>query len=214
MSLGKLINPMHWFAVYRRSAVVTKLRSCGENFSFDPLSSILTPHLMDVGNNVFIGERAHIAAEVTIGNNVMFGPRPIILGGDHYFAVKGKSVRFMRPRERENNLPIVIEDEAWLGARVILLKGVRIGMGSVVGAAAVVTRSIPPYTVAAGNPARPVRAIFDDVSLAEHIVLLGYDASIAETTVVRRRRELVDWKIESLPAIDRTDSYWETAPGQ
>jgi acetyltransferase-like isoleucine patch superfamily enzyme len=55
--------------------------------------------------------------------------------------------------------PIAIQDNAWLGFGVVVLKGVTIGEGAVVGARAVVTRDVPPWTIAAGNPARVVKEI-------------------------------------------------------
>jgi len=55
--------------------------------------------------------------------------------------------------------PIVIEDKAWIGFDAVILKGVRIGEGAVVGARAVVTRDVEPYTVVAGNPARTVKRL-------------------------------------------------------
>lgn len=54
--------------------------------------------------------------------------------------------------------PIIIEDDVWLGARVIILPGVRVGTGSVIGAGSVVTRDVVPYSIAAGNPARVIRS--------------------------------------------------------
>jgi acetyltransferase-like isoleucine patch superfamily enzyme len=53
--------------------------------------------------------------------------------------------------------PIIIEDDVWIGAQTIVLPGVRIGKGSVIGAGSVVTRDVPPFTVAAGNPAKVIR---------------------------------------------------------
>lgn len=55
--------------------------------------------------------------------------------------------------------PITIGDNAWLGANVTVLPGVTIGDGAVIGAGSVVTRSIPPMTVAVGNPCRPLRPV-------------------------------------------------------
>jgi maltose O-acetyltransferase len=64
-----------------------------------------------------------------------------------------------RIQGREVAKPIVIEDNVWLGGGAILLPGVRIGRNAVVGAGAVVARSVPPNTVVAGNPARVIREI-------------------------------------------------------
>ncbi len=55
--------------------------------------------------------------------------------------------------------PIIIEDDVWICARAMILKGVRIGRGSIIAAGAVVSRDVPPYSVAAGNPARVVKRL-------------------------------------------------------
>lgn len=55
--------------------------------------------------------------------------------------------------------PIVIEDKVWIGARAIIMKGVRIGCGSVIAAGAVVTKDVPPYSIVAGNPATVVKTL-------------------------------------------------------
>jgi acetyltransferase-like isoleucine patch superfamily enzyme len=63
----------------------------------------------------------------------------------------------IREQPLSSNGPIVIEEEAWLGTRVTVLSGVRIGKGAAVGAGALVTQDIPDYAIAVGNPARVVR---------------------------------------------------------
>ena len=57
------------------------------------------------------------------------------------------------------SLPVVIEDDVWLGMNVTVLKGVTIGSGSVVAAGSVVVKDIPPHSLAAGNPAKVIKAI-------------------------------------------------------
>ena len=66
-----------------------------------------------------------------------------------------------RRHERPTPRPVQIEDDVWIGAQAIVLRGVRIGYGSVVAAGSVVTRSVPAMSVVAGNPARVVRRIQD-----------------------------------------------------
>lgn len=210
MRLTNLWNPLAYYARHRKRYLLKRFSSVGDNFLFDPLSSILTPQKIEIGNNVFIGERAHISAELKIGNNVMFGPRPVIIGGDHYFAVKGKSVRFLHPQAGENSEPILIEDEVWCGASVLILGSVVLGMGCVVGAGSVVSRSIPPYTVAVGNPCRPIRLILDTCNLQEHLRALGYPESLAENIVARRQSELSRLNLNNLPVVDKSGEYWET----
>jgi serine acetyltransferase len=85
------------------------------------------------------------------------------------------------------NLPVVIERDVWVGARVTILKGVRIAEGSVVGAGSVVTRSLPPYVVAYGNPCRAQRARFEAHDLRRHLTNTGSQYSADD--VVRRLEE-------------------------
>jgi maltose O-acetyltransferase len=132
--------------------------SIGKNVIFDPLGTYITPELTEIGDNVFIGERPHFSGPVTIEDNVMFGPRVMLLSGNHKFGVRGESPRFLEPDPPKR---IVIGRDAWLGAGVIVLDGVKIGEGAVIGAGSVVTKEIPPFVVAVGNPCRPIRNIFE-----------------------------------------------------
>ena len=89
---------------------------------------------------------------VTIGNHVLLGSGCLITDSD---------LHPVDPEERRagyggTSRPIVIEDDVFIGARAIILKGVTIGKGSVVGAGAVVAKSVPPYSVVVGNPANVV----------------------------------------------------------
>ncbi len=85
---------------------------------------------------------------ISVGRDVMIGPHCFITDGDHGTA-PGSSVKSQRMTAQ----PVVIEDEAWLGAHVTVLPGVRIGRGAVIGAGSVVTRDIPAGAVAYGAPA-------------------------------------------------------------
>ncbi len=91
--------------------------------------------------------------EVNIGNHVMVGPIVQIYTAAHPIQAE------TRIQGMEVAKAIVIEDNVWLGGSAILLPGVRIGRNAVVGAGAVVTRSVPANTVVAGNPARVIREI-------------------------------------------------------
>lgn len=164
------------------------LKKVGVNFLFDSASSFLTPDFIEIGDNVFIGEYAHISAEISIGNNVMFGPRPVIIGGDHYFGVKGRFNRFLKPKGRENYQKISIEDDCWFGANVTILKGVTVGFGVVVGAGSVVCKSLPRFTVCVGNPCGPVKKIFFEEVLLSHLLELGYSEQVAGQVLLRRKK--------------------------
>lgn len=90
---------------------------------------------------------------VEIGERVLVGHRTCIISSNHAVPL-GRGRIFGAGRV---DAPVVIENDVWLGANVLVLPGVRIGEGAVIGAGSVVTRSVPPMAVAVGNPARVVR---------------------------------------------------------
>ncbi len=114
------------------------------------------PHAgITIGRDCFIGEMNVVRGQggVTIGDQVYTGPLVQVLAVNHVFDDPDRPIR----EQGITALGIVIEDDVWLGAGAIVLDGVRIGRGSVIGAGAVVTEDIPPYSIAVGSPARVVR---------------------------------------------------------
>ena len=102
-----------------------------------------------IGNRCFFNHNCSItsAESITIGNNCMFANNLVIVDHDHTVEngiVSGKL----------KTQPIIIEDHVWIGANVVILKGVHIGEGSIIAAGAVVTQDIPAHSVAMGVPAR------------------------------------------------------------
>ena len=67
---------------------------------------------------------------------------------------------------------ISIEDDVWVGSRAVILKGVCIGRGSIIGANALVTKSVPPYAIVGGNPAHIIRFRWDVESIIKHESML------------------------------------------
>lgn len=114
--------------------------------------------------NVFIGNRVSINRNVTIDasggckiiiqDNCLIGPYVLIRAADHCFDDT------TRPINTQGHKPgnIIIEEDCWIGGHVTITKNVTIGRGSVIGANSVVTRDIPPFSVAAGNPAKVIRS--------------------------------------------------------
>ncbi len=194
----------------KRKMLMSNIKKVGENFLFDPRSDIITPQHLEIGDNVFIGNNAYISAEVSIGNNVITGPSLTIIGGNHYFAVKGKYHRFLHPKDRENAKKINIEDDVWLGANVTLLNGVTVGVGSVIGACSVVVKSLPPFTVCVGNICKPIKKIFSDEDLKEHLQILGFKRDHIDKLIDRRNLELTTWGIQNIKSVNYTNNYWET----
>lgn len=95
----------------------------------------------------------HIDARelIHIGDTVQIGPYTIIMDSDFHD---------LKDHSKDGpSSPIYIEDDVWIATRVTILKGVRIGKGSVIAAGAIVTKNVPPYCVAAGTPARVVKKI-------------------------------------------------------
>jgi acetyltransferase-like isoleucine patch superfamily enzyme len=114
------------------------------------------PHaFIRIGRDTFIGESVVIRGQggVTIGDSVLVAPLAKILAVNHVHS------HVDRPIIDQGIVAkgIVIEDGAWIGAGAVVLDGVRIGRGAVVGANGVVTRDVPPHTVAVGAPARVVK---------------------------------------------------------
>ena len=107
-----------------------------------------------------------VAHRVCIGERVLIGGGVLITDSDHHIVSPSRVEDRRRapfPISSEDDA-IVIEDDVFIGARSIILKGVTIGKGSVIGAASVVTKSIPPGVIAAGNPCSFVRALDVDRS--------------------------------------------------
>lgn len=93
---------------------------------------------------------------ITIGNRVWVGCNSVITDTD--FHPLDPAYRQRQPLDGAT-APVVIEDDVFVGMNTLILKGVRIGQGSVIGAGSVVARDIPPGVVAAGNPARVIRPL-------------------------------------------------------
>lgn len=112
---------------------------------------------LNIGNNVGMSStRMWIHDSVTIGDNVKIGACVLIMDTDAH------PIDYLKRRSGglgTKSAPIVIEDDVWIGAHSIILKGVRIGARSVIGAGSVVTKSIPQDCVAVGNPCRIIKRV-------------------------------------------------------
>lgn len=108
-----------------------------------------------IGEHSFIGPNGVLGAGggIVIGSHVQIGPGVTITAERHIFDDPELSI----DEQGVQRQGVIIEDNCWLGGRVTILDGVRVGHGSVIGAGAVVTRSIPPLSVAVGVPARVIR---------------------------------------------------------
>lgn len=112
---------------------------CGKNVNIEPNCSFDME--LKIGNNSGIGRYSEIHGDVSIGENVMMGPYCLIYSRNHS---SSRTDIPMIQQGFENTKPVVIEDDVWIGGRVIILPGVHVGTGCVIGAGAVVTRDTPP----------------------------------------------------------------------
>lgn len=120
---------------------------------------------IEIGSHTGISSSTISAVKkITIGSNVLIGGGVIITDNDHHFVDVGRE-----QKRRSLGLPdsldsdeIHIGDDVFIGTRSIILKGVRIGSGSVVAAGSVVTKDVPDYCISAGNPAKVVRYLKHD----------------------------------------------------
>jgi len=106
-----------------------------------------------IGDNTLIGMSNVIIGPVTIGDNVIFAQNIVASGLNHEYSDVTQPIYKQKIVVAE----IVIEDDCWIAANSVITAGVTIGKHSVVAGGAVVTKSIPPYSVAAGNPAKVIK---------------------------------------------------------
>jgi maltose O-acetyltransferase len=180
MLAGKLYIPegADIISDYKRAKRLTRLiNSCTEEEEWkkDDLLRQLFGHIgqdfwiqqpfhCDYGNNIYIGD--HFVAnydciiidvcDVTIGDNVLLGPRVGLYTAAHPIDAD------VRDRRYEYGAPIVIGNSVWIGAHAIVNPGITIGDNVVIGSGSVVTRDIPSGVVAAGNPCRVLRTITEE----------------------------------------------------
>ena len=128
------------------------LKKCGRRVNIEKNAEISSS--IELGDDSGIGIRAQINGKTIIGNNVMMGPDVCIYATNHRF---DRTDIPMNKQGIDVERPIVIDDDVWIGARVIILPGVHIGTGAVIGAGAVVTKDVPAYAVVGGNPARVIK---------------------------------------------------------
>jgi acetyltransferase-like isoleucine patch superfamily enzyme len=115
-----------------------------------------------IGRNVEVNDYVHIGAikSVTIGDNVLIASKVYISDHNHghYGTDNLHDSPESIPKERElSYAPVVVDNNVWIGESVSIMPGVTIGTGSIIGASAVVTRSVPPYCIAVGSPAKVIK---------------------------------------------------------
>lgn len=152
---------------------VSKFKKVGENFKFAEMVKVWCPENVSIGNNVFLNYGVYLEAgqEIEIGDNTHFAPYgvaygPLKVGNNCAFAAHvvlasvghsyhDASIPMVQLPAQSKK--IIIKDNVWLGANAVVVGGVTIGTGSIIGAGAVVTKDVAPYSVMGGVPAKLIR---------------------------------------------------------
>lgn len=138
----------------------------GKNLIFDP-DDHFNFNNIETGDDVSIGTGAIFLAsesKIIIGNKVLFGPKVTVVGGNHNTSVIGKFMYDVLEKRPGDDLDVIFEDDIWVGSGAIILKGVKVGRGSIIAAGAVVNKDVLPYTIVGGIPAKQISKRFKDIA--------------------------------------------------
>lgn len=166
-------------AVEQRNAILAKIiGQMGEGcFLQGPITFHYGRHTT-IGKNFFANFNFTVQDDacVTIGDNCNFGPNVTIVTPLHPLVAGERRAVYDEngvPRHMCYARPVHIGNDCWLGANVVVCPGVTIGDGCVIGAGSVVTRDIPPDSVAVGNPCRVLRTITEKDSMVHKPEIMG-----------------------------------------
>lgn len=169
--IRRIMNPIvNW---YRRTAFLSGLQSYGDHISVKGPVYLWNDHVtIGSGVNVYQGVTLWGPGSITIGdhvelgiNTVIYSTEKIVIGNnvliaaDCYIIDSNHGIeknRLIREQEAICKGPVVIEEDAWLGAGAKVLSGVHIGKGAVIGAQALVNKDVPDYAIAVGVPAKVI----------------------------------------------------------
>ena len=165
--LTKQYNQIKFEDTIQKDNILSELfAKIGNNVKNDvPFYCYYGQHI-SIGNNVIININCTFVDcnKITIGNNVLIASNVQIYTATHPVNISDRLLdnwSYNNPHAFFNTyaLPVTIEDNVWIGGGVIILPGVTIGKNSVIGAGSVVNKSIPPNSLAVGNPCKVIRKI-------------------------------------------------------
>lgn len=125
----------------------------GENVQISKQYNFIYPENISLGNNVYLGPKCNISAfgKVNISDGVIIGPHCTIYSANHNYSENIKSIPYDSKLIIKN---VTIHENVWIGGNTILLPGVEVGEGSIIAAGSVITKSVPPFAIMGGNPAK------------------------------------------------------------
>ena len=134
---------------------ILRIMPYDKNSKFETRIYISDARQIRFGSHVRINENSFFQGAVSVGNFVMIAPNVSIYSRTHMYS------DFETPMVLSGNSEIrevIIEDDVWIGINAVVLPGIRIGKGSIIGANSVVTKDVPPYSIAGGVPAKIIKS--------------------------------------------------------
>jgi len=167
--IGPDIPLTHWrlyFKTSMRELCIKKFKSFGEGSEFRPGAFAEACSKISIGSGVTIRPGTFLFADPDIGgpgiiieDKVSIGTCVQFFSNNHKFCDKNKMIYDQGFAKSDKYKSIVVRKGSWIGSGAIILPGVEVGENAVIGAGTVVTKSVPPHVVFAGNPGRIIRTI-------------------------------------------------------
>lgn len=180
--MGNIVAKL--FLLFRRAwnryvtATIKKglLQRCGKNVFIGPNFTVSGGDNITIGDDCAIGPNCVFLAAlapIEFGRAVMVSPNVTMITGEHRTDIVGEFMRNITPDMKlpQNDKPIVIEDDVWIGSNVTVMKGVTIGRGSIIHAGSIITKNVKPYTIYINDKMKVAR--FSDEEIQEHEKLLN-----------------------------------------
>jgi maltose O-acetyltransferase len=135
--------------------VKKKFKSCGKNVNVSQDSRFGNGKFIEIGSNSSIGMNCKVPNNICIGEDVMMRPYVTIYGANHIFE---RTEIPMRKQGMKKYPPVIIEDDVWIASHAIIMPTLTVAKGTIIGAAAVVTKNFPEFSIIAGNPAKLIKS--------------------------------------------------------
>jgi len=166
------------------SGTLGKNTTVGKNSVVDRFSTI--------GNETFINTNCMIT-KATIGNYCSIGSGVVIGPGEHHLEAISLSGRFYKNAYEElTNKPCEISHDVWIGTNAIIMRGLKVGIGAVIGAGAIVTKDVPDFAVVVGVPARILKYRFEKEKQNQILESKWFEKELNEAKEIVNKLEIND----------------------